>query len=143
MFQRRYEKKIRDLERELLEAEEEYEDEYEEDPEESMDEDYPEDEDYDEEYDPDDEDYDQEEYYRNCGNSRRPAVTRYRRGSTKKFCDDDFFETELNDSEVYYKKDYKKAKRKKRRKTIGMIILALAEIAAFGAILLWWMSWMQ
>ena len=24
-----------------------------------------------------------------------------------------------------------------------MIILALAEIAAFGAILLWWMSWMQ
>ena len=31
MFQRRYEKKIRDLERELLEVEEEYKDEYEED----------------------------------------------------------------------------------------------------------------
>ena len=78
-------------------------------------------------------------------NRSRESLTTYQRGSKKDFSHfnhgADF--DEPKESEVLYKKDYKKAKRKKRWKNLALLILAILEIAAIGAILLWFMSWMQ
>ena len=120
MFRRRSEEELWSLQRELIAAEEE--DEYEE---------------YDDEaYEDEDEDEDDEPA---C-----PArLSRYRRGNPKKFTDRDFFDDdEFADEDVLYRKDYKKAKRKKRRKAFGMILLAILEIIILGALILWFMSWM-
>ena len=135
---RRSDKELMDLQRELLAVEEE---EYEEEiPEEDAD--------YEDCFESDyEEEYDQEPFYRNHANnygaSVRNYANRYGRGSPKKFDDDDFFDKGFDDEEVLYQKDYNKAKRKKRRKFIGMLILAIAEIAAIGAIILWLLSWLQ
>lgn len=134
---RRSEKELLELERELLavEAEEYDEEEYE-------DEVY--DEEYDEEYD--DEEADDEDCFDSDDeeeNFCRSHASRYGRGSPKKFDDDDFFDQGFDDGDVLFRKDYKKAKRKKRRRTFGLLLLAIAELAAIGALLLWFMSWIQ
>ena len=129
---RRSEKELLALERELLAVEaEEY------DEEECEDEVY--DEEYDEEYDDEDcfDSDDEEENF--C----RSHASRYGRGSPKKFDDDDFFDQGFDDGDVLFRKDYKKAKRKKRRRTFGLLLLAILELAAIGALLLWFMSWIQ
>ena len=130
MFRRRSEEELWNLQRELIAAEEEDEyEEYDEDPE---DEDW---EDYDEEEDDDTE----EEEEAVC-----PArLSRYRRGNPKKFTDRDVFDDDdFADEDVLYRRDYKKAKRKKRRKAFGMILLAILELVILGALILWFMSWM-
>ncbi len=83
-------------------------------------------------------DPEEEEY----GDVPSATVThRYRRGSTKRFSDEDFFVDDIEDEEVIYKKDYKKAKRKKRRQRFGLMVLAILELLGIAAILLWWASW--
>ena len=139
---RRSDKELLDLQRQLLaveeeEPEEEYEEEYE-----DIDEDYEDcfESDYEEEYD-------QEPFYRNHANNYGQSVknyaNRYGRGSPKKFDDDDFFDEGFDNEDVLYRKDYKKAQRKKRRKSFGLLILAIAEIVAIGYILLRVIEWMQ
>ena len=118
MFRRRSEEELWNLQRELIAAEEE--DEYEE---------------YDDEADEDDEEEDEPA----C-----PArLSRYRRGNPKKFTDRDFFDDDgFADEDVLYRRDYKKAKRRKRRKALGMILLAILELIILGTLILWFMSWM-
>ena len=130
MFRRRSEEELWNLQRELIAAEEE--DEYE-----KYDED-PEDEDW-EDYDEEEDDDTEEEEEAVC-----PArLSRYRRGNPKKFTDRDFFDDdEFADEDVLYRRDYKKAKRKKRRKAFGLILLAILELVILGALILWFMSWM-
>ena len=130
MFRRRSEEELWTLQRELIAAEEE--DEYEE-----YDED-PEDEDW-EDYDEEENDDAEEEEEAVC-----PArLSRYRRGNPKKFADRGYFDDDdFADEDVLYRRDYKKAKRKKRRKTFGMILLAILELFILGALILWFMSWM-
>ena len=130
MFRRRSEEELWNLQRELIAAEEE--DEYEEYDDDPGEEDW---EDYDEEEDDDAE----EEEEAVC-----PArLSRYRRGNPKKFTDRDFFDDdEFADEDVLYRRDYKKAKRKKRRKAFGMILLAILELIILGTLILWFMSWM-
>ena len=130
MFRRRSEEELWNLQRELIAAEEE--DDYEEYDDDPGDEDW---EDYDDEADEDDEEEDE------------PAcpvrLSRYRRGNPKKFKDRDFFDDDgFADEDVLYRRDYKKAKRKKRRKAFGLILLAILEIIILGALILWFMSWM-
>ena len=91
-------------------------------------------------------DQEEEPFYRNHANGYgeqvRNYANRYGRGSPKRFDDDDFFdEDDFADEDVLYKKDYKKAKRKKRRQNFGLVILAILEIMGIAAILLWWASW--
>ena len=131
MFRRRSEEELWNLQRELIAAEEEDEyEEYDDDPEE---EDW---EEYDDESD-EDEDEDEEE------EAVCPArLSRYRRGNPKKFTDRDFFDDDgFADEDVLYRRDYKKAKRKKRRKAFGMIFLAILELIILGTLILWFMSW--
>ena len=73
----------------------------------------------------------------------RGRVSRYGRGSPKKFDDKDFFDKGFDDTDVLYRSDYKKAKRKKRRRAFGLLLLAILELAAIGAVLLWFMSWIE
>ena len=130
MFRRRSEEELWNLQRELIAAEEEDEyEEYDDDPEE---EDW---EEYDEEEDDDSEEEEE---------AVSPArLTRYRRGNPKKFKDKDLFDDDgFDDGDVLYRRDYKKAKRKKRRKAFGMILLAILELIVLGALILWFMSWM-
>ena len=130
MFRRRSEEELWNLQRELTAAEEEDEyEEYDDDPEE---EDW---EEYDDESDEDDEEEDEPA----C-----PArLSRYRRGNPKKFTDRDFFDDDdFADEDVLYRRDYKKAKRKKRRKAFGLILLAILELVILGTLILWFMSWM-
>ena len=130
MFRRRSEEELWNLQRELIAAEEEDEyEEYDDDPEE---------EDW-EEYDEEEDDDAEEEEEAVC-----PArLSRYRRGNPKKFTDRDFFDDdEFADEDVLYRRDYKKAKRKKRRKAFGLILLAILELVILGALILWFMSWM-
>ena len=132
MFRRRSEEELWNLQRELIAAEEE--DEYEEYDDDPGDEDW---EEYDDEsYEDEDEDEDDEPA---C-----PAnLSRYRRGNPKKFTDRDFFDDdEFADEDVLYRRDNKKAKRKKRRKAFGLILLAILELVILGALILWFMSWM-
>ena len=130
MFRRRSEEELWNLQRELIAAEEE--DDYEEYDDDPGDEDW---EDYDDEADEDDEEEDEP-----VGPAR---LTRYRRGNPKKFKDKDFFDDDgFADEDVLYRRDYKKAKRKKRRKAFGLILLAILEIIILGALILWFMSWM-
>ena len=130
MFRRRSEEELWNLQRELIAAEEE--DEYEEYDDDPGDEDW---EDYDDEADEDDEEEDEP-----VGPAR---LTRYRRGNPKKFKDKDFFDDDgFADEDVLYRRDYKKAKRKKRRKAFGMIFLAILELIILGTLILWFMSWM-
>ena len=126
MFRRRSEEEIWNLQRELIAAEEE-EEEYEDYDDESEDEDWDE-----EEYEEDDEE-----------ETLQPSrLSRYRRGNPKKFDNHDFFdEDDFDDEDVLYRKDYKKAKRRKRRKTFGLILLAILEIGIIGALIFWFMSW--
>ena len=130
MFRRRSEEELWNLQRELIAAEEE--DEYEEYDEDPGEEDW-------EEYDEEEDDDAEEEEEAIC-----PArLSRYRRGNPKKFTDRDFFDDdEFADEDVLYRKDYKKAKRKKRRKAFGLILLAILELFILGALILWFMSWM-
>ena len=130
MFRRRSEEELWNLQRELIAAEEE--DEYEEYDEDSEEEDW-------EEYDEEEDDDAEEEEESVC-----PArLSRYRRGNPKKFTDRDFFDDdEFADEDVLYRRDYKKAKRKKRRKAFGLILLAILELVILGALILWFMSWM-
>ena len=72
----------------------------------------------------------------------RRSLHRYRKGSPKKFDDDDFFDRESQDGDVLYKKDYKKAKKKKRRLNLFLVILAICELIAIAAIAIWWATWM-
>ena len=132
MFRRRSEEELWNLQRELIAAEEEDDcEEYDDDP---GDEDW---EEYDDEsYEDEDEDEDDEP----AGPAR---LTRYRRGNPKKFKDNDFFDDDgFDDGDVLYRRDYKKAKRKKRRKAFGLILLAILELVILGALILWFMSWM-
>ena len=119
MFRRRSEEELWNLQRELIAAEEE--DEYEEYDDDPGDEDW---EDYDDEADEDDEEEDEDD------EPACPArLSRYRRGNPKKFKDRDFFDDDgFADEDVLYRRDYKKAKRKKRRKAFGLILLAILEI---------------
>ena len=130
MFRRRSEEELWNLQRELIAAEEE--DEYEEYDEDPGEEDW-------EEYDEEEDDDAEEEEEAVC-----PArLSRYRRGNPKKFTDRDFFDDdEFADEDVLYRRDYKKAKRKKRRKAFGLILLAILELVILGALILWFMSWM-
>ena len=126
--------KLLQLQRELLAVEEEeYEeeifDEYPDQPEEAVQEDF--EGDFTEEYTDDG-----EEEYPNFAN-------RYGRGSPKRFDDIDFFdESDFEDEDVLYQKDYRKAVKKKKRQNFGLVILAILEIIAIAAIALWWLSWM-
>ena len=129
---RRSDRELLELEQELLAVEaEEYEEDYE-------DEEYDDGEpDYEDCFESDyEEEYEQESFCRN-------HASRYGRGSPKKFDDDDFFDQGFDDGDVLYRKDYKKAKRKKRRRTFGLLVLAVLELMAIGALLLWFMSWIQ
>ena len=130
MFRRRSEEELWNLQRELIAAEEE--DEYEEYDEDPGEEDW-------EEYDEEEDDDAEEEEEAIC-----PArLSRYRRGNPKKFTDRDFFDDDgFADEDVLYRRDYKKAKRKKRRKAFGMIFLAILELIILGTLILWFMSWM-
>lgn len=92
------------------------------------------------------EEYDQEPFYRNHANNYGKNVknyaNRYGKGSPKQFDDDmDFDNGEYDDSDVLYRDDYRKARKKKKKANFGLIVLAIAEIAAIGAILYWWASW--
>ena len=141
MFGRKDDRKLMELQRELLavEEEEEYE-EYGEYEEESFDEflDDPE-EDIPEEAE---EDFTQE--YTDDGQGQYPNfANHYGRGSPKRFEDIDFFdEGDFDDGDVLYQKDYRKAVKKKKRQNFGLVILAILEIIAIAAIALWWLSWM-
>ena len=128
----RSEKELKALERELLAVEaEEYEDEaYEEEYEDE----------YEDEADCFDDEDDEPVVQKTFDHGR---VSRYGRGSPKKFDDDDFFDEGFDDGDVLYRKDYKKAKRKKRRRAFSLLLLAVLELAAIGALLLWFMSWIQ
>ena len=132
MFRKRSDDELWRLQQELIAAEEDEEDEEYDDPD-----NWEYDEEYDEEYDDDGEDFEEEEPV-------RPGhMTRYRRGHPKKFKDRHFFDRSIGDDEdVLYRKDYKKAKRRRRRKALGLMILAVLELIAIGALILWFMSWM-
>ena len=144
MFGRkRQEEKLRALEQELWEAEEET------DEEEYEDEEY--DEDWDDE-DPDDgeEDWDDDDDYVEYDLSEEEELensffgqrsSHYKRGNPKKFHDNDFFEDGFDDGDVLFRRDYKKAKRKQRRKKLGLFLLALVELSAIVLLILWWTSW--
>ena len=132
MFRRRSEEELWNLQRELIAAEEEDEyEEYDDDPEEE-----------------DWEEYDDEAYaVKDEDEEEQPAcparLSRYRRGNPKKFTDRDVFDDDdFADEDVLYRRDYKKAKRKKRRKAFGLILLAILELVILGALILWFMSWM-
>ena len=141
---RRSDRELEALQQELLAVEEE---EYEEEEWEEEFEDEAYDEEYDE-FDDDEPDYEdgfesdyEEEYTQE--QFQRQVSSRYGRGSPRKFDDDDFFDEGFDDTDVLFRKDYKKAKRKKRRRTFGLLLLAVLELGAIGAILLWFMSWIQ
>ena len=138
MFGRKDNRKLMELQRELLAVEEE--EEYEEYEEESFDEflDDPE-EDIPEEAE---EDFTQE--YTDDGQGQYPNfANHYGRGSPKRFEDIDFFdEGDFDDGDVLYQKDYRKAVKKKKRQNFGLGILAILEIIAIAAIALWCLSWM-
>ena len=69
---------------------------------------------------------------------------RYGKGSPKRFEEDDFFDDEdLEDGDFLYKKDYKKAKRKKNRKKFGLFLLMVLEILGLGAIFFLWAKWLR
>ena len=131
MFRKRSDDELWRLQQELIAAEEDEEDEEYDDPD-----DWEYDEECDDEYD-DGEDFEEEEPV-------RPGhMTRYRRGHPKKFKDRHFFDRSIGDDEdVLYRKDYKKAKRRRKRKAMGLMILAVLELIAIGALILWFMSWM-
>ena len=142
MFGRkRQEETLRALEQELWEAEEdtdeeEYEDEeYDED----WDDEDPDEEDWDEEDDCVEYDLSEEEELENSFFGQRNS--RYAKGNPKKFDDDDFFEDGFDDGDVLFRRDYKKAKRKQRRKKLGLFLLALVELSAIALLILWWTSW--
>ena len=138
MFGRKDDRKLMELQRELLAVEKE--EEYEEYEEESFDEflDDPE-EDIPEEAE---EDFTQE--YTDDGQGQYPNfANHYGRGSPKRFEDIDCFdEGDFDDGDVLYQKDYRKAVKKKKRQNFGLVILAILEIIAIAAIALWWLSWM-
>ena len=142
MFGRkRQEEKLRALEQELWEAEED------------TDEEEYEDEEYDEDWDdenPDEEDWDDEDEYVEYDLSEEEELensffgqrnSRYAKGSPKRFSDKDFFEDGFDDGDVLFRRDYKKAKRKQRRKKLGLFLLALVELSAIALLILWWTSW--
>ena len=142
MFRKKSDEELWRLEQELIAAEGEQleEEDPEEDPEEADYEDC-----FEEEYE---EEYDQEPFYRNHANGYGETVknyaNRYGRGSPRRFDDDDFFdESDFEDGDVLYRKDYKKAKRKNRRQNFGLLVLAILELAGIAAIILWWLSWTQ
>ena len=143
MFGRkRQEEKLRALEQELWEAEEEdFEDEEDECCEDDWDDEDPDDEeeDWDEEDDCVEYDLSEEEELENSFFGQRNS--RYKRGNPRKFDDDDFFEDGFDDGDVLFRRDYKKAKRKQRRKKLGLILLALVELSAIALLILWWTSW--
>ena len=125
MFKRKYDEDLWQLQQELIAVEEDEEDEI-----------YDE-EDYEEDWE-DDEEEETEEF------GLTDYVNSYKRGKPKKFTDKTFFERDIyDDDDVLYRKDYKKAKRKKRRKALGLMILAILELVAIGAAILWFMSWIQ
>ncbi len=140
MFRRSNEELLR-LQDELLAAEEEEYDE-EEYQEEDLDlEDYLDEDLSPEEYEEDD---DLQEYLEDEEEEEEPVrafLNRYGRDRPKKFDDDDFFEDDVEDTDVLYRKDYQKAKRKKARKNLGLIILAILELLAIAGVILWWSSW--
>ncbi len=128
---KRYEDELQWLQEELIAAEE---DEYEEICEEyGEDEEFPGEESWEEEACEDEED--------DMDDAVRMVSHRYGRGSPKRFEDQDFFEDDVEEDEILYKKDYKKAKRKKARQNFGLVILAILEILGIAAVLLWWASW--
>ena len=150
MFRRKSEDELWRLQEELLAAEEE--DLPQEAPEEYGLEEYGDDgapdTDYEDCFESDYEEEAQEPLYRNhannYGESVRNYANRYGRGNPRRFDDDDFFDADdFEDQDVLYKKDYKKAKRKKRRQNFGLMVLAILEIAGIAAILLWWLTWTQ
>ena len=152
MFGRkRQEEKLRALEQELWEAEEDT-DEEEYDEEDWEDED-PDEEDWDDEDPDEDEEYwddEDEDAYLEYDLSEEEELersffgqrsSRYKRGNPKKFYDNDFFEDGFDDGDVLFRRDYKKAKRKQRRKKLGLFLLALVELSAIVLLILWWTSW--
>ena len=130
------------LQQELMAAEddeEEYEEEYEEEDFEEYSEEMTDDEQEDE--DPDSEEEDQEAFSYNQKENTTFASS-YGRGKPKKFETIDFFdESDFDDQDVLLKKDYQKAKQKQRRKTMGLVILAVVELIAIAAITIWWSTW--
>ena len=146
MFGRkRQEEKLRALEQELWEAEEDTDEEEYEDEEYDGDwDEEDEDPDEDDRDDEDDENYveydlsEEEELERSFFGQRS---SRYKRGNPKKFYDNDFFEDSFDDGDVLFRRDYKKAKRKQRRKKLGLFLLALVELSAIVLLILWWTSW--
>ena len=133
MFRKRHEDELWNLQQELLAAEEE---EYEEEPDEYTDDEYDDEGDIEDCFDSNyEEEYEQEQYQPN-------HVNRYRRGSQKYFDDSDLFDDDsFEDEDVLYRKDYRKAKRKQRRKKLWLLILAMLEIGALIWLILWWKSW--
>ena len=72
----------------------------------------------------------------------RNHANRYGRGSPKVFDFDEYEEEEdLEDEDFLYRDDYKKAKKKQKRGNLGLKILAILELIAIAAIAIWWMSW--
>jgi len=138
MFKRRSDEELWRLQQELLAAEEEdceeeYEDEYEDEYEYEDDScgDEPDLETLLEELDEEDAEY-----------SYHDSVSRYRRGSQKRFDSRELFEEDdFPEGEVVYKKDYRKARRKKRRQNFALLILAILEIVCIAAIIAWWIAW--
>ena len=132
------------LQEELLAEEEDL-------PEEEYDEEYDEDldaEDIDEllSGEDDEEDDAQELFYRNHANGYGAGVrnyaNRYGRGSPRRFEEDEDREDAPEEDAVLYRSDYRKARRKTKRKQLGLVILAALELAAIIAIVVWWLSWM-
>ena len=149
MFRKKSDEALWRLEQELIAAEEEELEEEESDLEKYLEEEISEEEDYEDCFESEyEEEYDQEPFYRNHANGYGETVknyaNRYGRGSPRRFDDDDFFdEGDFEDGDVLYRKDYKKAKRKKRRQNFGLLVLAILELAGIAAIILWWLSWTQ
>ena len=146
-------KELMRLQQELLAAEEEDLPEEETEELDLEDLDFPEEEeageDYEEYFDSDyEEEYEQEPFYRNHANDYGENVknfaNHYGKGSPKRFEDDDldFEEADFDDTDVLYRDDYRKAKKKKKRQNMGLVILAILELLGIAAILLWWASWM-
>ena len=137
MFHNR-DKRLQDLNDELLAEEEEWLEEEEVDYEAEFDEDLLTEEfDFEENEEVDfcEEDELEEPAYRNYSN-------RYSRGSPKVFDFDEYeYEDDLEDEDFLYRDDYKKAKKKKKRGNLGLKILAFLELMAIAAIAIWWLSW--
>lgn len=91
-----------------------------------------------------DEEYGQDLFRRNDDDEEpvRNYANRYGRGSRKRFEETDLFDEDgFADEDVLYRKDYRKAKRKKRRQRFGLLLLAVLEIGAIIWLILWWTSW--